>query len=68
MEDMTKIERSSTWRHLAFRLVVPAAALAVLGIVGLSAISARADDPKPTCVECPAGYHCVHNPEGCKKD
>lgn len=25
-------------------------------------------DPKPYCVDCGAGYHCVHNPEGCAPD
>lgn len=21
--------------------------------------------PSPTCVQCPSGYHCGHNPERC---
>lgn len=64
MDKFTKIERPSAWRQLAVLTAAPA----VLGFIGLSTMSAQADDPKPTCVECPAGYHCVHNPEGCEKD
>lgn len=77
MDNNTKIDwrkacRSAT-KHWAFRISVPVGVLAVLGIVGMSAMSgisaqvAQAD-PQPVCVQCPAGYHCVHNPEGCEKD
>lgn len=24
--------------------------------------------PKPVCVSCGPGYHCVHDPEGCEAD
>lgn len=28
----------------------------------------QSPEPTPYCVSCPAGYHCVHNPEGCEAD
>lgn len=37
---------------------------ALLTFAGLS--MAQVPDPSPpTCVSCPAGYHCAHNPERC---
>ena len=77
MEHNRRIERLSAWRratrHRAGRLSVAAGALAVVALLGIGAQSAMSTrvvqaDPQPTCVECPAGYHCVHNPEGCKPD
>ena len=26
------------------------------------------EPPKPSCVSCPEGYHCAHNPERCVAD
>ena len=26
------------------------------------------EPPPPTCVSCPTGYHCAHNPERCVPD
>lgn len=39
----------------------------VCGAVWLGAGEIPEASP-PECVECPSGYHCVHNPEGCEAD
>ena len=60
------------------RFTIPLALVGVLAIIGMLGASASAgaslvvvalaDPPPPTCVSCPSGYHCVHNPEGCEAD
>ncbi|MER2606690.1 MAG: hypothetical protein ABTQ29_12720 [Siculibacillus sp.] len=45
-------------------------ALIATGLVTLAELSvAQVPDPSPpTCVSCPKGYHCAHNPERCVPD
>ena len=45
--------------------------VSVLGITLTALVvlsSAQPAPPKPTCVSCPPGYHCAHNPERCVKN
>lgn len=45
--------------------------LSVLGVALISFVAFSAAQPKPpnpTCVSCPTGYHCAHNPERCVRN
>ena len=46
--------------------------LSVLGVTLITFVVLSAaqvpEPPKPTCVSCPAGYHCAHNPERCVRN
>ncbi|TAN66345.1 MAG: hypothetical protein EPN17_14115 [Methylobacter sp.] len=50
----------------------PIALLLVFGVTLFTFVTPSAaqnlPEPTPYCVSCGAGYHCVHNPEGCEPD
>ena len=52
------------WR--GFVTLLSVLGVALTAFVVLSA--AQPQPPKPTCVSCPTGYHCAHNPERCVKN
>lgn len=67
------------WRFGRARYILPivlVGALAIIWTLGAGAsagtshvvVAQAPPPPPPTCVACPAGYHCVHDPEGCEAD
>ena len=55
---------AKNWRGLVTLLLVLGVALTAFVVFSV----AQPAPPKPTCVSCPAGYHCAHNPERCVKN
>ena len=56
---------ASQWRGLVTLLSVLGIALTTFVELSVAGVP---EPSKPTCVSCPAGYHCTHNPEGCEHD
>lgn len=57
---------AKNWRSLFALLLVFGVAL--FTFVTPSAAQNVPEPPKPYCVSCGPGYHCVHNPEKCEPD
>ncbi|MBV5264872.1 hypothetical protein [Pinisolibacter aquiterrae] len=47
--------------------MLTAVVAALVMFAGIS-IAQVPEPPPPTCVSCPTGYHCAHNPERCVPD
>jgi hypothetical protein len=52
------------------KLLVAVLSLVAAVFVALAELSVAQvpNPPPPTCVSCPKGYHCAHNPERCVPD
>ena len=57
--------RSRNTKVLLAVLTVVAAAFVALAELSIAQVP---NPPPPTCVSCPKGYHCAHNPERCVPD
>lgn len=65
---------------LLLKFAIPIVMVGGVALVGLNAVNAAPmpsplvaqatppEPPPPTCIKCPDGYHCAHNPERCVPD
>ncbi len=52
----------------ALSAALTTAVVAVVVMLAGISIAQVPEPPPPTCVSCPTGYHCAHNPERCVPD
>ncbi len=60
-------DRPFLGRRGASSALLTAVVAALVMFAGIS-IAQVPEPPPPTCVSCPTGYHCAHNPERCVPD